>query len=149
MTQRKRYHFSFSIASSKLSTGMGLAQMMGFSYALIGYESVDQMFDAFSSSERYQVYAVFDAIAGPAADPRQLEALGNKDFDTFAALHYGTGQAANDRRIVTQAPRLVDEEVNAWRKDHKHRRGHRERPASSGQPGETDACGHRRKRRDG
>ena len=68
--------------------------MMGFNYAAIDYESVGQMFDAFSSGERYQIFAVFDLIAGKDGDSRQLAALREKDFDLFASLHYGNRQAA-------------------------------------------------------
>ena len=88
---------AFELASSlddtaaKLSLGMGLAETMGFNYAAIGYESVEQMFEAFSAGERYQVYSVFDLIA---SDFRQLEALRAKDFDVYAALHYGSQQGA-------------------------------------------------------
>jgi hypothetical protein len=77
-----------------LSTGMGLALMMGFTYAAIDYESAGQMFDAFTSGERYQIFAVFDFIAGPEGSSRQLEALRQNDFDLFASLHYGSKQAA-------------------------------------------------------
>lgn len=90
----------FSFASSldetaaKLSTGMGLARMMGFNYAAVGYESVGQMFDAFKSGERYHIFAAFDLIAGQDADSRQLAALREKDFDVFASLHYGSKQSA-------------------------------------------------------
>jgi hypothetical protein len=77
-----------------LATGMGLAQMMGFTYASLDYESAGQMFDAFNSGERYQIFAVFDFIAGPQGRSRQLAALRKKDFDLFASLHYGSKQAA-------------------------------------------------------
>ncbi len=77
-----------------LSTGMGLVHMMGFNYASIEYESAGQMFDAFSSGERYQIFAVFDFIAGPEGASRQLAALWKNDFDVFASLHYGSKQAA-------------------------------------------------------
>ncbi len=79
--------------AAKLSTAMGLTQLMGFNYVDIGYESVEQMFDDFSSSERYQVLAVFDFIAGPWTSSRQLRALQAEDLDGFAALHYGSSQA--------------------------------------------------------
>ena len=98
-TQRDEWEvFEFACTldetAAKLSIGMGRPKMMGFNYAVIGYESVGQMFDDLSSSERYQVFGVFDFIAGPDADPRQLGALLDQDFDTFAALHYGSRQAA-------------------------------------------------------
>jgi hypothetical protein len=87
----------FELASSldgtaaKLSLGMGLAGTMGFNYAAMGYESVGQMFDAFSAGERHQIFAVFDLIT---ADFRQLESLRAKELDVFAVLHYGSQQGA-------------------------------------------------------
>jgi hypothetical protein len=83
-----------------LSTGMGLAEMMGFTYATIGYESAGQMFDAFSSSERYQIFALFDLIAGPAANTRRLAALQRKELGSFAALQSGNNQAAKYSGIL-------------------------------------------------
>jgi hypothetical protein len=80
--------------AAKLSLGMGMAQMMGFGYAALGYSSAEQMFDAFSSGERQQILAVFDFIAGPSAGSRQLSSLRERDFYAFAALHYGSKQAA-------------------------------------------------------
>jgi hypothetical protein len=68
--------------------------MMGFTFATIGYESAGQMFDAFSSSERYQIFAVFDLIAGPDANTRRLTALRRNDLGSFAALQVGNNQAA-------------------------------------------------------
>jgi hypothetical protein len=89
--------------AAKLSVGQGLAQMMGFNYASIGYESVGHMFDALSSSERYQVLAIFDLIAGPSASSRQLEALQDQDLLAFAGLHYGSRRAA---RVGSRIHRL-------------------------------------------
>ena len=80
---------SLDETAAKLASGMGLARMMGFSYAASGFESVEQMFDAFSSGERYQIFALFDLIAGPEGRSRQLAALREDDLDLFAALHYG------------------------------------------------------------
>jgi hypothetical protein len=79
---------------------MGLAEMIGFNFATMGYESAGQMFDAFSSSERYQIFALFDLIAGPDADTRRLAALQRKDLDAFATLHYGNNQAAKYSSIL-------------------------------------------------
>jgi hypothetical protein len=83
--------------AAKLSAAMGLAQTMGFNYEAVGYESVGQMYDAFSSGERYQIFAVFDLIT---ADFRQLKALRDKDFDVFAALHYGSNRAARVGTLI-------------------------------------------------
>ncbi len=86
--------------AAMLSTGLGLAGMMGFNFATVGYESAGQMFDAFSSSERYQIFAVFDLIAGPSTNTRQLAALRRKDLDSFSTLHYGNAQAAKYSSIL-------------------------------------------------
>jgi len=83
-----------------LSVGMGLAEMMGSAFATAGYESAGQMFDAFSSSERYQIFALFDLIAGPDANTRRLAALQHKDLDSFAILQYGNDQAAKYSSIL-------------------------------------------------
>ena len=80
--------------AAKLSIGIGRPKMMGFNYAVIGYESVGQMFDAFSGGERYHILGFFDLISGPSASSRRLKALQAQDFDAFAALHYGSRQAA-------------------------------------------------------
>jgi hypothetical protein len=80
--------------AAKLSVRMGLTRMMGFNYAILGYQNVNEMFEAFGTSERYQLFALFDFIAGESGDNRRLLALRKHDFDTFAALHYGFGQAA-------------------------------------------------------
>jgi hypothetical protein len=80
--------------AAKLSIRMGLVEMMGFNYALLGYQTVDGMFGAFAASERYQLFALFDLIAGEFNDNPQLMALQDQDFDAFAALNYGGRQAA-------------------------------------------------------
>jgi hypothetical protein len=55
---------------------------------------VDGMFRAFAASERYQLFALFDLIAGEFNNNPQLIALRDGDFDSFAALHFGGRQAA-------------------------------------------------------
>jgi len=85
-------------AAAKQATRMGLAKILGAEYEALGYESVEQMFDAFSSGERQQLLGIFDRIAGPAADPRLLETLSAYDWDAFAALYFGSGQAARRAR---------------------------------------------------
>lgn len=80
--------------AAKLSLQMGLAEMMGFNYAILGYHSVDGMFKALATNERYQLFALFDFIGGESSDSRRLAALRDDDFETFAALHYGFGHAA-------------------------------------------------------
>jgi hypothetical protein len=80
--------------AAKLSISMGGPQIMGSNHALIGYESVQQMFDAFSTSERHQVIGFFDFVQGPQTVSRQIQALQRQDFDTFAGFYNGQGKAA-------------------------------------------------------
>ncbi len=91
--------------AAKLSTAMGIAQIMGFNYATIGHLSVDQMFRSFAATEHYQVLAFFDLICGPTINSRQLLALQAEDFETFAALHYGARQSA---RFVNLLPSSIE-----------------------------------------
>ena len=84
-TQRDEWEvFEFACTldetAAKLSIGMGRPKMMGF--------------NAFSSGERYHLLGFFDLISGPSASSRRLKALQDQDFDAFAALHYGSRQAA-------------------------------------------------------
>jgi hypothetical protein len=76
------------------AVGMGLAGMMGLNHALLGYDSAGQMFDAFASSERYQVMGLFDFIGGRDADAPPLRALRHNDVQAFAALFWGPAAAA-------------------------------------------------------
>ena len=80
--------------AAKLSISMGGPQIVGFNYSGLGYESVQQMFDAFSANERNQIMGLFNFIKGPAANSRRVQALQAQDFVTFASLYNGPGQAA-------------------------------------------------------
>lgn len=80
--------------AAKLSISMGSPQIMGFNYATIGYESVHQMFDAFSRDERAQIVALFDFIKGPGTTSPALLALQRGEFDAFAAIYNGPARAA-------------------------------------------------------
>lgn len=80
--------------AAKRSISMGAPQIMGFNYAALGYESVQEMFEAFSASERAQILGFFDFIKGASADSRPIQALQQQDFNAFAAFYNGPGQAA-------------------------------------------------------
>jgi hypothetical protein len=80
--------------AAKNSISMGAPQIMGFNFSIIGYESVQQMFDAFAASERAQIVGFFDFVQGPAPNSRRILALQQQDFNTFASLYNGPGQAA-------------------------------------------------------
>ena len=66
---------------------------MGFNYATLGYDTVQQMFDAFSASERDQIVGFFNFIRGRTAESKRIAALQALDFVTFARLYNGPGQA--------------------------------------------------------
>ncbi|MCA9922227.1 MAG: DUF3380 domain-containing protein, partial [Anaerolineales bacterium] len=91
---------SLSRTSARLSISMGGPQIMGFNYATIGYESVHQMFDAFSKDDAGQITGFFDFVKGPVSDTRRLVALQREDFETFASLYNGPGQAATYASII-------------------------------------------------
>ena len=78
--------------AAKFSISMGLPQIMGFNFAAIGYNSVEEMFDAFSADERVQLSGFFDFVRGKRAASKQVEALRAKDFASFAAQYNGGGQ---------------------------------------------------------
>jgi hypothetical protein len=78
--------------AAKLSISMGLPQIMGFNFAAIGYNSVEEMFDAFSADERIQLSGFFDFVRGKRAASPRMAALQSKDFSSFAAQYNGGGQ---------------------------------------------------------
>ncbi len=80
--------------AAKRSISMGLPQIMGANYKLIGYESAGQMFTAFSKDERTQILGLFDFIQGPESFSRKITALQDLDFVAFAEQYNGPGQAA-------------------------------------------------------
>lgn len=79
--------------AAKLSISMGGAQIMGFNYPTLGYDTVQQMFDAFSASERDQILGFFNFLRGRATESQRIAALQALDFVTFARLYNGPGQA--------------------------------------------------------
>jgi hypothetical protein len=85
---------SLDDTAAKLSISMGGPQIVGFNYATLGFESVHQMYDAFSAGERQQIIGFFDFVQGTGTTSRRVLALQQKDFTTFASLYNGPGQAA-------------------------------------------------------
>lgn len=76
------------------SISMGLPQIMGFNFASIGYDSVQEMFNAFQGDIRYQILGLFDFIKGPGTTSPMLSALQRKRYEDFASRYNGPGQAA-------------------------------------------------------
>jgi hypothetical protein len=91
---------SLDDTAAKLSISMGGPQIVGFNFTTLGFESVHQMYDAFSASERNQIVGFFDFVQGPASNSRRVQALQARDFNTFAALYNGPGQAARYAGLI-------------------------------------------------
>ena len=85
------------------AAGLGLAGMIGASHALAGYNTAPQMADAFASSERYQMLAFFDLLAGPDGGSRRATALHSQDLASYAMLTAGPGGAARLAALLRQA----------------------------------------------
>jgi hypothetical protein len=79
--------------AAKLSISMGGPQILGSNHAEAGFESVNQMFDAFARSEKRQIVAFFDFLQGTSTQPRKILALQKRDFLRFAELYNGPGNA--------------------------------------------------------
>jgi hypothetical protein len=80
--------------AAKRSISMGGPQILGSNCVDAGFESVQQMFDAFSASEKRQIIAFFDFLQGTETHPRKVLALQQMDFPRFAELYNGVGNAA-------------------------------------------------------
>jgi hypothetical protein len=80
--------------AAKMSISMGGPQILGSNYTEAGFESVDDMFDAFSSGEKRQIVAFFDFLQGVGTHPPKVLALQKLDFMRFAELYNGPGNAA-------------------------------------------------------
>lgn len=84
---------SLNDTAAKLAISMGGAQIMGFNHPTLGYDSVQQMFAAFSASERDQIVGFFTFLQGRAAASPRIAALQSLDFVAFARMYNGPGQA--------------------------------------------------------
>jgi hypothetical protein len=81
-------------SAAKLSISMGGPQILGSNFGDAGFESVDQMFNAFSAGEKRQVIAFFDFLQGHETHPPKIMALQQRDFTRFAELYNGPGNSA-------------------------------------------------------
>ena len=84
--------------AARLSISMGGPQIMGFNHAAVGYTSVQQMFDAFAASERNQVVGFFKFVRSRGTEAIQM--LQSSDFNGFARLYNGPGQAATYGSLI-------------------------------------------------
>ena len=79
------------------SISMGAPQVMGFNFKMIGYNSVQEMFSAFSKDIRYHIMALFDFCN---ANGTRLQYLLTRDFLSFAKAYNGlTAPEAYEQRL--------------------------------------------------
>ncbi|MGE0228815.1 MAG: LysM peptidoglycan-binding domain-containing protein [Dehalococcoidia bacterium] len=91
------------------SISMGIAQIMGFNHALVGYDNVHEMFDRFSSDIRYQILGMFDFIRGHGDTSPMLEALRVRNYEAFATGYNGNGQAAFYGGLIRSAAAVFEQ----------------------------------------
>jgi len=84
------FAMSLDRSAALMSISMGSPQIMGFNHKLIGYSTVEDMFDAFNSGDRTHVLGLFDFIM---SDSKMPDALRSKNWSAFAALYNGAGKA--------------------------------------------------------
>ena len=101
-----RKHSTYAAMSS---ISMGLPQIMGFNYKLLGYNSVSDMFTAFNDSAHAQILGMFDFIRSAKPNNQLLEALKREDFESFAAGYNGPGQAEHYAGLIRRARSRVIE----------------------------------------
>ena len=98
--QDKEYdalNFARSLDDEKalLSISMGLPQILGSNSKLIGYDSVQEMFENFNKDIRYHIFGLFDFFS-----PRMIKYLKNKEFVNFAKYYNGQGQARRYGKFI-------------------------------------------------
>ena len=99
--------------AARLSISMGLPQIMGFNYAAIGYDSVSEMFDNFSSDVRFHILGLFDFIRGSGNTSRMLQALQTENYEQFASRYNGPGQAAKYGAWIEDRYETFDQIINS------------------------------------
>lgn len=78
-----------------LSTSFGIAQIMGYWYKLLGYETINEMIDAWVDSEEIQIRD-FCLFCVRYNDGNFLKALKLLNFQSIAMQYNGRGYAQNN-----------------------------------------------------
>jgi murein DD-endopeptidase MepM/ murein hydrolase activator NlpD/SH3-like domain-containing protein len=92
-----------------LSTSMGMSQVMGFNYTRLGYESVQQMYDAFARSVQVQILGMFDFVKGTESSSAALIALQKGNYVSFANYYNGADNAETYGTIISEYAAIFDE----------------------------------------
>ena len=98
------------------SISMGLPQVMGFNYYMLGYSSAKEMFNAMSTSTKSQLDALFSALSY--RDPTGkscLDPLRAGDFVSFAGCYNGEGRNQEYGSKISQAAEFY-KQVTSGRK---------------------------------
>lgn len=94
-----------------LSTGMGVAQIMGENYARIGYSSPEQMFRAFSNPKFGDEAQVFGFLAYVMSDPDLFDAMKRRDWYEVITRYNGEGQQALYERLLKSQIATIRQEI--------------------------------------
>ena len=84
---------SFDEDAATRSISMGLPQVMGFNHGLLGYATPRALLAFMAADVRFQLMGLFDFVGGADGDGRGVQALRRGDFDGFATVYNGPGQA--------------------------------------------------------
>jgi len=76
------------------AVAMGIPELLGCNYGLVGYSSPGELFNAFAFSERCQILGLFDLIAGENQESHQLQLLQSGDIDAFVTIYKGSNTSA-------------------------------------------------------
>ena len=95
------------------SISMGLPQIMGFNSRIIGYNTTEEMFEAFNKAAHPQLLGMFDFIVGPNQGHPMLEALRNRDFFAFARSYNGPSNASKYSQLIHDKYAKAKEVLNA------------------------------------
>ena len=86
-----RFAASLDEDAAITSTSIGLAQIMGFHFRRIGYDTPRQMLDAFAAGEGAQILGFFDFVA-TSPGGRLTAAIRDLDWYAFAKGYNGSGK---------------------------------------------------------
>lgn len=102
-----------------LCTSIGGCQLLMDNHQILGYDTAQEMYEAFQQSERNHVLGFFDYCRAKSA-PRQgelLQYLKVRDWNNFAKYYNGTGQVAayaarlktgyENAKIMLSSPKLA------------------------------------------
>ena len=82
-----------------------MGQTMGFNYSTLGYETVQDMFEAMTSGIRPQIGGMISYIENT---PKCLEGLREEDYVLFASAYNGPGQAERYGGAIENAADAYD-----------------------------------------